>query len=372
MHTKKLQRVDFIDIARGIGIVLMVMGHCDNIGKISSFVNLFHMSLFIFLSGYLFKNRQINSFSELIIYLWKRIYRLYSFYLIFEILFYLCSDFFLEIGFYSSHISYGGKFIFPIQSFKDFVLHILQIVILMGREPFCAAFWFIVSLIFVTSGYAILNYVSNKQKIISNSLFVLLGCVLSFCIGCTVSALHINIPRLFPAFTFLLIYHLGNLYYIYQKNFNLSSLLKTIIFFASIIILIILHQYGKISMNSNSFPNFAFFLLSSFCGIYAVIFLSKMFAKIKVLSKIFLKIGKSSLLIMALHLVAFKIVMFIQYLFGAIKYEDIARLTGYDNNNGWYIVYVLVGVFVPIMFSDLYYLIIRKIVQKIPFITKKY
>jgi len=51
------KRIEYIDIARGIGILLVVLGHND-FGYISPFgyklIYSFHMPLFFFLSGYFF------------------------------------------------------------------------------------------------------------------------------------------------------------------------------------------------------------------------------------------------------------------------------------------------------------------------------
>ena len=56
------KRIEYIDIARGIGILLVVMGHND-FGAISPFaykvIYSFHMPLFFFLSGY-FLNTSIG------------------------------------------------------------------------------------------------------------------------------------------------------------------------------------------------------------------------------------------------------------------------------------------------------------------------
>ena len=52
MGTKK--RNDVWDIVKGLGIVLVVAGHGFG-GGISRFVNLFHIPLFIFVSGLVFR-----------------------------------------------------------------------------------------------------------------------------------------------------------------------------------------------------------------------------------------------------------------------------------------------------------------------------
>lgn len=56
--TKK--RVDFIDLYRGIGILLMIMGHVYFGRVFDKFIHAFHMPMFFFLTGYFFKQDNGN------------------------------------------------------------------------------------------------------------------------------------------------------------------------------------------------------------------------------------------------------------------------------------------------------------------------
>ena len=49
-------RIEWIDIAKGIGIILVIAGHCFYLGY-SYPLYAFHMSLFFLLSGLLFKDK---------------------------------------------------------------------------------------------------------------------------------------------------------------------------------------------------------------------------------------------------------------------------------------------------------------------------
>ena len=146
----KSGRYNFLDVSKGIAIILMVYCHCVGWGgSIVNFIYLFHMSTFIFISGYLFQNKIFHSSKDLISYLKRKIKKLYLFYLKYEVLFFLLTNFFFLIGFYSSDVMYGDKIIYPINSFCYFVKQLFFIIIGMGKEPFCGAFWFIISLLFL-------------------------------------------------------------------------------------------------------------------------------------------------------------------------------------------------------------------------------
>ena len=50
------KRIECLDIAKGIGIILVIFGHCLNInGRLFQLIFTFHMPLFFMLSGYVFK-----------------------------------------------------------------------------------------------------------------------------------------------------------------------------------------------------------------------------------------------------------------------------------------------------------------------------
>lgn len=55
------QRIEWIDTIKGVGIILVLIGHC-NIPNINQYIYLFHMPLFYIISGYCWnvdKNRNL-------------------------------------------------------------------------------------------------------------------------------------------------------------------------------------------------------------------------------------------------------------------------------------------------------------------------
>lgn len=62
MENKEMEerRLDYIDVAKGIGILLMILGHVGFYGSFDRFIHAFHMPLFFFISGYLYKIRGIS------------------------------------------------------------------------------------------------------------------------------------------------------------------------------------------------------------------------------------------------------------------------------------------------------------------------
>ena len=57
--TDNNKRLDYLDVAKGIGILLVILGHCQlgRIGRAHSLIYSFHMPLFFFISGVCFSNK---------------------------------------------------------------------------------------------------------------------------------------------------------------------------------------------------------------------------------------------------------------------------------------------------------------------------
>ena len=73
-------------ILKGIGIILMVVGHTHCPQIIHDFIYLFHMSLFYFASGFFFKEKYLYQKKN---FLFKRIKKLYGSWLIYGIIFFI-------------------------------------------------------------------------------------------------------------------------------------------------------------------------------------------------------------------------------------------------------------------------------------------
>jgi fucose 4-O-acetylase-like acetyltransferase len=131
------KRIEYIDIARGIGILLVVLGHND-FGYISRFVYKviysFHMPLFFFLSGY-FLNAAIPFFD----YLKKRFHSLLKPYLFTIFLIYFTS------------VSFEGM------SFRTAIQRIVKSLYGAGHYIDWVQLWFLPHL-FVVSLYAFLFF----------------------------------------------------------------------------------------------------------------------------------------------------------------------------------------------------------------------
>ena len=343
------KRKEYIDIARGIAIILVVMAHCDNfkLWSIGKFSNLFFIPLFFFISGFFFKI-EVQNFGELVCFIKKKCAPIYLYYLKFELFYLILRNFFITNGLYNQSVLEKNDDLVVINSIKIALLGVLKIVLLAGREPFCGAFWFLISLIFSIIMYSTIIFISKKFTTHSE-VFVNISVLLLFVIGC-IMRYTVSIPRFSPAITMTLFYHCGRLGNKYGINFNSKKL-----FIFSIISLNILYFWGSVSINSNYFSNPVFLLTSSFLGIYMVIFISKKIeSKFSFMKIILAYIGRHTLPIVAMHFISFKVVMLVQYFCGNITYNQLGSLTGANNSNILYLFYVACGVIIPLIIDYLF------------------
>ena len=94
-----------------------------------------------------------------------------------------------------------------------------------------------------------------------------------------------------------------------------------------------------------------FFITASFAGIYMNLYIGKVIENISFLGKMIAYIGRRSLMIMALHFLAFKIVSAIYLQANNAPDYWLAKFPVITGSNGWWIAYTLTGIGIPLVLS---------------------
>lgn len=171
MNTKRL---DWIDIAKGIGIILVVLGHTlvpqvretGFAGFLWIFIYNFHMPLFFFLSGYLFEKGLFHYTNKGKFILGKLQYLMLP-YLIFSTFAYLFIGFSLKIPLLAKVLENGG---YTAVDLKDAILQIVTYNNHIDKH-----LWFVFSLFIVF----LVNILIPKIMKSKPMLIVLLGLYIS-------------------------------------------------------------------------------------------------------------------------------------------------------------------------------------------------
>lgn len=272
------KRDDSIDIAKGIGIFLMVVGHTTSNKIILQWIYSFHMPLFFFLSGVF--HSQGKNYKEFVI---KKIKTLLVPYFFFSIILFL---FFFIV---SRNIGFSaGESLSVKENF---------IGIFLGNEmkgtsqmSWGGQLWFLPALFLVENIYYFFYKFKEKIRVILIICCLILNVFLS-------KHTNINIPwswlTVLVAINF---YTCGQL--LRGQILNTNKLRNIYLIMLLVSNLIIGYFNSKVDMYFNNYGNIFLFLIASYSGIIFLIFFVKNFIK---KSKIFEYIGKNSLIILAFH-----------------------------------------------------------------------
>ena len=158
MKTK--DRIDYIDVLRGIAIVLMIMGHIGFSVPFDKYIHCFHMPIWFFISGYFFRIRDVSIFP----FIKKRIVSL-----LFPYLFWGIGHYLLWIL-----ISYhqGDDIFEPLVNLFWYNTN--------DKMPIAGALWFLTSLFWTEIiAFVLMKIFSNKLfRSIIILIISLAGCVL--------------------------------------------------------------------------------------------------------------------------------------------------------------------------------------------------
>lgn len=223
---KNNDRIEIIDLIRGIAIILMIAGHIGFGNIIKTYVYSFHVAIFYLISGYFYRNKQIKK--DLI----KLIIPYFVYGLINAILFYIIFKY-------------------------DFIHNIKSLFWNNTEIKGFTALWFLTSLFFSKTIFSIYNKINKKVKIV----FIVLFTAISYFL------MPFQLPySLKTTFVGFILIYCGNLLNKYNSSkyvyriMNLS-LIETILLalFTSISIWL----NGFVNMRSANYGNLVLFLFNA-------------------------------------------------------------------------------------------------------------
>lgn len=267
-----------IDIAKGIGIYLVCLGHTTSNEILLKWLYSFHMPLFFFLSGIF--HSQTEKYFE---FFKKKIKSLLVPYLFFATTLFL---FFLLI---SKKIGFSAGENLSVK--ENFIgIFIGTEILNFSRVDWGGHLWFLLALFLVANIMYFIKKLSLKNQILINILLILVIVYLR-------QKIKFQLPWCFlTALMGINFYWFGN--YFRDDILNRKNISNLILVSLLIINLIISQLNGKIDMWSNNYGNLIMFFIGAYSGILFLIFFIKRF----ILNNKFLEyIGKNSLVILAYH-----------------------------------------------------------------------
>lgn len=323
---KNKERTPLYDVAKGICIISVVLGH---LGIATRFVYFYHLPIFFFISG-LFFNAEKHSFKD---FLLKKIKSFYVPYVIISLLFAIIFDF---------------------QNMKN-IKYVLRIFLFDGKAPFTGTFWFIPCL-FINSTIA---FITEKltvkfDKKIRQGIYLGLFCfyvVMTFLFYKLNIHLYYNL-HLVPWLQ--IIYILAFLFkFLYLQNIFENKKVSIITGASGFTLLLLATLFTnlRIDIAQNQFMNSFLWVVFVFIGLCFVFGVSSLIQKLNLFSLI----GKHSFYIMCFHFVTFA---FINVILSGFKDFDLDWEMKYPS---FVYIYVWGGVFVPLGLNVLVSFLKRRI-----------
>lgn len=145
-------RNNAFDLAKGICILLMVVGHSGAPLVLHDAIYMFHMPCFFIISGWLFKEKYIDNIT---LFVKRKFNTLWKPYFIWGLIFLCLGNIFIAL-----HISQP-----PYLTFKDFIVQGFGAATMLRIDHLLGGFWFLTSL-FVSSIISILWYKVVGSKLL--------------------------------------------------------------------------------------------------------------------------------------------------------------------------------------------------------------
>ena len=273
-------RIEYIDIARGIAIILMVLGHVIDVSLSRNFIFSFHMPLFIIISGFFYKD---DSWKNAIV---KGIKKLIIPYIICIII----TDILLAI--FNRNIEYINVIDFLKQIFFSYAFS--GIFTFFNAKPL-SHLWFFPLLLLT-------KLIFKYDKTVCKNEFQMLALItFEVYIGYIFGVFRIFLPWSFDVALYSLIfYYFGYLlkkYNILEKIFSNKSVLAllTTIWLLGMCL-------NSIELATRRYPGGIWCAIVAICGSVVVIYISKLIDnRLKNISKILKWYGKNSCWIILLH-----------------------------------------------------------------------
>lgn len=350
----KLKRVAWVDMAKGIAILAVVLGHINYEYPTNDLVpirmllyGLWHVSVFYVIGGFFINESKLEKPTSFIV---GKIKSLYLLILYIYIPYVLLHNVFIDIGFYDIDVDYFGKSV-SYWTIGDFIKNIVLAILFAGREPLLGPMWFVYVLFMALCVLSILSW--GLRKLYDSSLirnketyeivrfsFILFLTLLSYAMT---NFLHLNIPRFNNVFTAVWFIYVGMLL---MKRIHIKFDNGYIAIISAFIVYHIATMTSGIAFNSNKYDDLASFTISTLCCTYIICYVCKQIESYS-FSNILSYIGNNSFYIMGLQFTGFRCCTFVLNCFG-YDYNMGELTTPQISSLPLLLLYMFFGVVVPL------------------------
>lgn len=325
-----------ISVAKGICIILMVVGHAGCPPMLKNFIYLFHMPLFFFVSGFLLKDKYLDQPKS---FIKQKIKTLYIPFIKWSLIFLALHNVFYTIHFYSTA--------YTMSNYKE---SLIKIFTLRGTEQLLGGFWFLKELLFASLiCMAILLIIkrfnlTEKDKIKKYGSIIISALLFVYLL--VVEILNINVGSASRTFLATILFFGGYLFSKYESakrnHASIAVICLSLCFLASL--------FFDADMTVKGFRLMAYYIIS-IIGCIGVLNLSGAIrGQVK---NFFVYVGTRTLYILTFHFTAFKLVSAIKISFYKLDIEQLSDFPVIEEHNSIYwLLYTAIGVAIPIVLKE--------------------
>ncbi|WP_308722770.1 acyltransferase family protein [Paenibacillus polysaccharolyticus] len=316
------KRIEWVDVFRGIVILLVVIGHQN--GWMVKYAYLFHMPALFFISGYVtkFNNSNLFEFTK------NRFLRLI-------VPFIWINIFFFIFRWGLNILGYGLVFYKENMSFADLMLSIKQLFTHNIGADLAGVSWFFVVLFLVSVIHKALHLIFKSNKIWISTIAIAM-----FCVGYYLVKHHIIFEKslldlaLIAQFYFYIGWLIPNSKFSEWKIKDYFIKYKYVLFIVAVILMYYFANYkwGGTDYPSRSFGNPLINILSAVSGIIVTYLLSVSLLRVRRIKYFLIYCGKSTMTIAFFHFLAFRLAFLLFFYLGFVPREQLQALIPEKNS----------------------------------------
>lgn len=323
------------DIAKALGIIAIVLGHCCPIREVVLFVYGYHLALFFFVSGATYNEEKyaLKPFA----FFQARVKSLWPGYFVYMSLFTLINN----VAVWAKMLPHRSMY-----TIKDICKRIWENFIFSGSETFGGAFWFVPALLVALMVFSAVVYFATRYGGRFKTVLIIILCSLTGCVGIIFNLSKTSL--LWHSHTSMLVLPIICAGFLFS-HFELH---KKHIFrwYIAVICLVFFHYFiitkaYRIELSAEMIATKYLFYPLSFAGIYFIFYICTLIEKNSTLKKALSFVGKYSFDIMAMH---FLIIKVIDAIFGRITNQPLDTISVFPRAYGYlWPLYLVASVTIP-------------------------
>lgn len=342
------RRDPVLDSMRGIGIVLMVLGHAGFPG--SGFIYLFHMALFFMLSGWFFSPHTGENVHRLARFARRKVVTLWLPFVAANTVYTLLTNLFLKVNILTGDeriLDLPGNIVTAPVTVKDIIGRTAHWCVFDGGTQLGGAMWFIQALFQISLLYAGVEFLLKKLLRGNDTLVPqgLLSGVLLW-LGWQAQRAGWNVWGLGIVASCYWMFYLGTVLHRVQRPHG--PVRGALCCAGAFVVLLVLGQLGSVGLADNSYTSPIYLLVASIAGWMLVYEGAHLLARVPAVGNAFSALGRATMPIVILHFLAFKLVTWLGLLATGGESYLLAAFPIYFNGGLWWVAYTAAGLALPL------------------------